>query len=47
MDNEISFSIESIVEGHHKVSYRGIKLIKDPFDYLAMGRAKHSIRKNL
>ena len=47
MDNEISFSIESIVEGHHKVSYRGIKLIKDPFDYLLYQMIINEVKPDL
>jgi cephalosporin hydroxylase len=47
MDNEISFSIESIVEGHHKVSYRGIKLIKDPFDYLLYQMIINDVKPDL
>jgi cephalosporin hydroxylase len=47
MDNEISFSIESISEGHHKVSYRGIKLIKDPFDYLLYQMIINEVKPDL
>jgi len=47
MDNEISFSIQSIVEGHHKVSYRGIKLIKDPFDYLLYQMIINDVKPDL
>ena len=34
MDNEIHFNVNTIGEGHHRVHYRGIKTIKNPFDYL-------------
>ena len=47
MDNEISFSIESISEGHHRVSYRGIKLIKDPFDYLLYQMIINEVKPDL
>jgi cephalosporin hydroxylase len=47
MDNEISFSIESISEGHHKVTYRGIKLIKDPFDYLLYQMIINEVKPDL
>jgi cephalosporin hydroxylase len=33
-DEAVKVSIKSIDEGHHKVSYRGIKAIRCPFDYL-------------
>lgn len=34
MDKSIDFSVNSISEGHHRVSYRGVKYIKCPFDYV-------------
>jgi cephalosporin hydroxylase len=34
LDNEIKFNVQTISDGHHKVHYRGIKTIKNPFDYL-------------
>jgi cephalosporin hydroxylase len=34
MDYEMFFDINTISEGHHKVTYRGIKTIKCPFDYV-------------
>ena len=46
MDNKISFSIESIIEGYHKVSYRGIKLIKDSFDYLLYQMIINEVKPN-
>ncbi|PJB20594.1 MAG: hypothetical protein CO117_00440 [Flavobacteriaceae bacterium CG_4_9_14_3_um_filter_33_16] len=33
-DEVINVSIESIDNGHHKVTYRGVKAIRCPFDYL-------------
>ena len=30
----VDFDIHSICDGHHKVSYRGIKAIRSPFDYV-------------
>lgn len=47
MDNEIFFSIETISEGHHKVQYRGIKLIKDPFDYLLYQMIINEVKPDL
>lgn len=34
MDNQIELNLQKIVDGHHKVTYRGVKMIKNPFDYL-------------
>jgi cephalosporin hydroxylase len=34
MNYEMFFDINTISEGHHKVTYRGIKTIKCPFDYV-------------
>jgi cephalosporin hydroxylase len=34
MDNSINFNVQTICDGHHKVTYRGIKAIRCPFDYL-------------
>jgi cephalosporin hydroxylase len=34
MDNNIELNLQKIVDGHHRVTYRGIKMIKNPFDYL-------------
>lgn len=34
MDNNISFNLQTICDGHHKVTYRGVKAIRCPFDYL-------------
>jgi len=33
MDYNINFNINTITNGHHKYTYRGIKTIKCPFDY--------------
>ena len=30
----VDFNIHTICDGHHKVSYRGIKAIRSPFDYV-------------
>lgn len=34
MDNSVSFNTKSICDGHHNVSYRGVKYIRCPFDYV-------------
>jgi len=33
-DEEVAFDVDSICDGHHHVSYRGVKAIRCPFDYL-------------
>jgi cephalosporin hydroxylase len=47
MDNEMLFTVDSISEGHHKVKYRGIKLIKDPFDYLLYQMLINEVKPDL
>jgi cephalosporin hydroxylase len=34
MDNTINFNLQTICDGHHKVTYRGVKSIRCPFDYV-------------
>lgn len=31
---KVNFSIKAINEGHHKVTYRGVKAVRCPFDYV-------------
>lgn len=31
---ESEFNLDTVVKGHHNVTYRGIKMIKNPFDYV-------------
>jgi len=33
-DEKVSITVNSIYNGHHKVTYRGIKAIRCPFDYV-------------
>jgi cephalosporin hydroxylase len=33
-EEEVKISVQSIDEGHHNVTYRGIKAVRCPFDYL-------------
>lgn len=33
-DEEVKISVQSIYEGHHQVTYKGIKAIRCPFDYV-------------
>lgn len=34
MDNSTNFNLQTICDGHHNVTYRGVKAIRSPFDYL-------------
>jgi cephalosporin hydroxylase len=34
MDNTVNFNLQTICDGHHKVTYRGVKAIRCPFDYV-------------
>ena len=34
MDNTVNFNLQTICDGHHNVTYRGIKAIRCPFDYV-------------
>ena len=34
MDNEVNFNLNTICDGHHKVTYRDVKAIRCPFDYV-------------
>lgn len=33
-EEEVEISVRSIYEGHHKITYKGIKAIRCPFDYV-------------
>ena len=47
MDNEIELNLQKIVDGHHKVTYRGIKMIKNPFDYLLYQMIINEVKPDL
>jgi len=32
--SKVQFSVDSVYQGHHQITYRGIKAIKCPFDYV-------------
>lgn len=34
MDSTVNFNLQTICDGHHKVTYRGVKAIRCPFDYV-------------
>jgi cephalosporin hydroxylase len=47
MDNAIELNLEKIVNGHHRVTYRGIKMIKNPFDYLLYQMIINEVKPDL
>jgi cephalosporin hydroxylase len=47
MDNSIELNLQKIVNGHHKVTYRGIKMIKNPFDYLLYQMIINEVKPDL
>jgi cephalosporin hydroxylase len=47
MDNSIELDLQKIVDGHHKVTYRGIKMIKNPFDYLLYQMIINEVKPDL
>ena len=34
MNNTVNFNLKTICDGHHKVTYRGVKAIRCPFDFV-------------
>jgi cephalosporin hydroxylase len=34
MDNTVKFDVKSVCDGHHNMTYRGIRCLKCPFDYV-------------
>lgn len=47
MNNELELNLQKIVDGHHKVTYRGIKMIKNPFDYLLYQMIINEVKPDL
>jgi cephalosporin hydroxylase len=47
LDNRIEFNVKTITEGHHKVSYRGVKAIRCPFDYVLYQMILHEVQPDL
>lgn len=46
-DEEVRISVKSIDAGHHKVSYRGIKAIRCPFDYVIYQMILNEVKPDL
>lgn len=46
-DEEVKFSVQSIYEGHHQVTYKGIKAIRCPFDYVIYQMIINEVKPDL
>jgi len=47
MDNSVNFDVKSICSGHHNVSYRGVRYIRCPFDYIIYQMIINEIKPDL
>lgn len=47
MNNSYNLNLKGIVDGHHKMMYRGIKAIKCPFDYVIYQMIINEIKPDL
>lgn len=46
-DEEVKISVQSIYEGHHQVTYKGIKAIRCPFDYVIYQMILNEVKPDL
>lgn len=46
-DEEVKISVQSIYEGHHQVTYKGIKAIRCPFDYVIYQMIINEVKPDL
>lgn len=46
-DEEVIISVQSIYEGHHHVTYKGIKAIRCPFDYVIYQMIINEVKPDL
>ena len=46
-DKEVKISVQSIYEGHHQVTYKGIKAIRCPFDYVIYQMIINEVKPDL
>lgn len=46
-DEQVKISVQSIYEGHHQVTYKGIKAIRCPFDYVIYQMIINEIKPDL
>ncbi|HTE24083.1 CmcI family methyltransferase [Flavitalea sp.] len=47
VDDQVIFNVDTVCEGHHKVTYRGIKAIRCPFDYVIYQMIISELRPDL
>ena len=47
MNNSVNFNTKSICDGHHNVTYRGVKYIRCPFDYLIYQMVINEVKPDL
>lgn len=47
MDNSVNFNVKTICDGHHKVSYIGVRYIRCPFDYVIYQMIINEIKPDL
>jgi cephalosporin hydroxylase len=47
MDNELELNLHAIVNGHHNTTYRGVKMLKNPFDYLMYQMIINEVKPDL
>lgn len=46
-DEQVEISVQSIYEGHHQVTYKGIKAIRCPFDYVIYQMIINEVKPDL
>jgi len=44
---QVSFSVQTVCDGHHRVTYRGVKAIRSPFDYVLYQMIISELRPDL
>jgi cephalosporin hydroxylase len=44
---DVYFNLETITHGHHNATYRGIKIIKNPFDYMLYQMILNEVKPDL
>ena len=45
--DELELNLHSIVNGHHNTTYRGVKMLKNPFDYLLYQMIINEVKPDL
>lgn len=47
MDNTFDLNLQSIVTAHHKTTYRGVTIVKNPFDYVMYQMIINEVKPDL